>query len=69
MQLSDKYKIYKQRVRDGQMGITPKFLDDISGSYGEAASLAVQDHIAVQERNYDGRMYGWGVLLTLLLFH
>ena len=25
MQLSEKYMIYKQRVRDGQMGITPQF--------------------------------------------
>ena len=39
MQLSEKYMIYKQRVRDGQMGITPQLLDDIPGSYGEAASI------------------------------
>ena len=25
MQLSEKYMIYKQRVHDGQMGITPQF--------------------------------------------
>ena len=39
MQLSEKYMIYKQRVRDGQMGITPQLLDDIPVSYGEAASV------------------------------
>ena len=39
MQLSEKNMIYKQRVRDGQMGTTPQILDDIPGSYGEAASI------------------------------
>ena len=40
MQLSEKYLIYKQRVRDSQMGKTPQFMNDIPGSYGEAASLS-----------------------------
>ena len=65
MQLSEKYMIYKERVRDGQMGVTPQILDDVSGSYGEAASFSYcsargqswWDHVCV------------AVLLTLLLFH
>ena len=40
MKLSEKYMIYKWRVHNGQMGITPQLLDDILGSYGEAASLS-----------------------------
>ena len=65
MQLSEKYLIYKQRVRDGQMGITPQFLDDIPGSYREAASLS---YCSARGQ------YWWenvcvGVLLTPLLFH
>ena len=71
MQLSEKYMIYKQRVRDGQMGITPQLLDDIPGSYGEDAGISSKScgfHTAVQKSNYDGRMCAWGVLLTPLLF-
>ena len=65
MQLSEKHLIYKQRVRDGQMGITPQFLDDIPGSYGEAASLS---YCSARGQ------YWWenvcvGVLLTPLMFH
>ena len=65
MQLSEKYLIYKQRVRDSQIGITPQFLDDIPGSYGEAASLS---YCSAREQ------YWWenvcvGVLHTPLLFH
>ena len=64
MHSSEKYMIYKQRVRDGQMGVAPQ-LDDMHGSYGEAASLL---YCSTRGR------FWWenvcvGVLLTLLVFH
>ena len=65
MQLSEKYLIYKQRVRDGQMGITSQFLDDIPGSYGEAASLSY----CSARGQYWWENVRVGVLLTPLIFH
>ena len=62
MQPSEKYMIYKQRVCDG---CNSTVLDDMHGSYGEAASLSYCSTI---------EQFWWenvcvGVLLTLLLFH
>ena len=59
MQLSEKYMIYKQRVCNGQMDITPQFwmiyLDLIEKQH--------HFHTGVKEGNFDGRMCAWEFFL------
>ena len=59
MQPSEKYMIYKQRVRDGQMGITPQFwmiCMDLTEKQNHF-------HTAVQEGKLDERMCTWEFFL------
>ena len=59
MQLSEKYMIYMQRVRDGQMGVTSQFwmicMDVIEKQH--------HFHTTVQEGNFDGKMCAWEFFL------
>ena len=59
MQLSEKYMIYKQRVRDGKMGITPQFWMIWNGLIEKQNYF----HTALQEGKSDERMCAWEFFL------
>ena len=59
MQLSEKYMIYKQIVRDGKMGITPQFWMIWNGLIEKQNYF----HTALQEGKSDERMCAWEFFL------